>query len=193
MLAKRSLQSRVSAVPGIIDAIIEDEKVRAVTREAEAPDIAGRLADIADIQVEAAEPVFEDAFVALLKSEHAVAGPGFAAKVGAGPGTGTVIEVSHVHKRFGEFHAVRDVSFSVKRGEVFGLLGANGAGKSTTFRMLCGLLPATSGDLTVAGHDLRRAAADARSRLGYMAQRFSLYVDLTVTENLQLLCQRLRS
>jgi ABC-2 type transport system ATP-binding protein len=72
----------------------------------------------------------------------------------------------------------------VQRGEVFGLLGANGAGKSTTFRMLCGLLPVSGGELTVAGHDLRHAAASARSRLGYMAQRFSLYVDLTVLENL---------
>jgi len=89
-----------------------------------------------------------------------------------------------VKRRFGDFYAVKNVSFSVQRGEVFGLLGANGAGKSTTFRMLCGLLPATAGELTVAGHDLRRAAANARSRLGYMAQRFSLYVNLSVMENL---------
>jgi len=97
---------------------------------------------------------------------------------------GNVIEVDNVQRRFGDFYAVKNVSFNVRRGEVFGLLGANGAGKSTTFRMLCGLLPASSGSLTVAGHDLRRAAARARSRLGYMAQRFSLYVNLTVRENL---------
>ncbi|MGB5439306.1 MAG: ATP-binding cassette domain-containing protein [Gammaproteobacteria bacterium] len=185
LLTKRSLQNRVSAMPGIIDAIIEDEVVRVVTREAKTSDIAVSLADIADIHVEAAEPVFEDAFVAMLKSEHAAAGHVFAEKAVTAATTGTVIQVSHVHKRFGDFHAVRDVSFSVNRGEVFGLLGANGAGKSTTFRMLCGLLPASSGELTVAGHDLRHAAADARSRLGYMAQRFSLYVNLTVAENLR--------
>jgi ABC-2 type transport system ATP-binding protein len=96
-----------------------------------------------------------------------------------------VIEVVNVQKRFGNFYAVKDVSFSVQRGEVFGLLGANGAGKSTSFRMLCGLLQASAGHLSVAGHDLRRASAHARSRLGYMAQRFSLYVDLTVYENLR--------
>jgi ABC-2 type transport system ATP-binding protein len=97
----------------------------------------------------------------------------------------TVIEVRDVYRRFGDFVAVKGVSFSVRRGEIFGLLGANGAGKSTTFRMLCGLLPASAGTLTVAGHDLRHAAAKARGRLGYMAQRFSLYANLTVAENLR--------
>ncbi|HHH44773.1 MAG TPA: ABC transporter ATP-binding protein, partial [Gammaproteobacteria bacterium] len=77
------------------------------------------------------------------------------------------------------------VSFRVQRGEIFGLLGANGAGKSTTFRMLCGLLPVSAGEVHVAGLDLRYAAARARGRLGYMAQRFSLYVDLTVLQNLR--------
>jgi ABC-2 type transport system ATP-binding protein len=72
----------------------------------------------------------------------------------------------------------------VRRGEVFGLLGANGAGKSTTFRMLCGLLPASAGSLRVAGFDLRRAAAIARARIGYMSQKFSLYQDLTVRQNI---------
>ena len=81
--------------------------------------------------------------------------------------------------------AVKGVSFEVQRGEVFGLLGANGAGKSTTFRMLCGLLPASAGRVRVAGLDLRHAAARARGRIGYMAQRFSLYGNLSVLENLQ--------
>ena len=71
-----------------------------------------------------------------------------------------VIEVDSVQKRFGEFYAVKGISFSVASGEVFGLLGANGAGKSTTFRMLCGLLPVTAGELTVAGRDLRRAVLE---------------------------------
>jgi ABC-2 type transport system ATP-binding protein len=73
----------------------------------------------------------------------------------------------------------------VQRGEIFGLLGPNGAGKTTTFRMLCGLLPATSGTLRVAGVDLRRARASARQRIGYVAQKFSLYGQLSVTENLE--------
>jgi ABC-2 type transport system ATP-binding protein len=96
-----------------------------------------------------------------------------------------VITVHDAKRRFGDFYAVKGISFVVRRGEIFGLLGANGAGKSTTFRMLCGLLPASAGELKVAGHDLRHAAAKARARIGYMAQRFSLYVNLTVAENLQ--------
>jgi ABC-2 type transport system ATP-binding protein len=99
-------------------------------------------------------------------------------------GDGPAIRVDGVQRRFGDFLAVKGVSFEVGRGEVFGLLGANGAGKTTTFRMLCGLLPASRGHLEVAGLDLRRAAAQARGRIGYMAQRFSLYVNLTVRQNL---------
>jgi ABC-2 type transport system ATP-binding protein len=95
-----------------------------------------------------------------------------------------VIRVEGVQRRFGDFFAVKGVSFVVRRGEIFGLLGANGAGKSTTFRMLCGLLPPSAGHLAVAGHDLRHAAAKARARIGYMAQRFSLYSNLTVAQNL---------
>jgi ABC-2 type transport system ATP-binding protein len=87
-------------------------------------------------------------------------------------------------RRFGAFTAVDHVSFEVRRGEIFGLLGPNGAGKTTTFRMLCGLLPATSGTLRVAGADLRHARASARQRIGYVAQKFSLYGQLTVAENL---------
>ncbi len=95
-----------------------------------------------------------------------------------------VVEVDDVTRRFGDFTAVDRVSFSVRRGEVFGLLGPNGAGKTTTFRMLCGLLPATSGSLRIAGVDVRRARRAARQRLGYVAQKFSLYGRLTVAENL---------
>jgi len=183
-LAKRTLQDRIGAVPGVIDAVIDEEKVRVVTREAGPPVLGAAIAGLADLLVEPAEPIFEDAFVAALKGEHAPTSPALTGRRRAKVAQDTVIEVRDVQRRFGDFYAVRNVSFSVKRGEVFGLLGANGAGKSTTFRMLCGLLPASAGELHVAGRDLRRAAAHARSRLGYMAQRFSLYVNLTVTENL---------
>jgi ABC-2 type transport system ATP-binding protein len=87
-------------------------------------------------------------------------------------------------RQFGSFTAVDHVSFDVQRGEIFGLLGPNGAGKTTTFRMLCGLLAATSGTLRVAGMDLRRARASARQKIGYVAQKFSLYGQLSVAENL---------
>lgn len=95
-----------------------------------------------------------------------------------------VIQVADLRRRFGDFWAVDGIGFQVRRGEIFGLLGANGAGKSTTFRMLCGLLPASAGSLRVAGLDLRRAAAAARSRIGYMSQKFSLYGNLSVAQNL---------
>jgi len=96
-----------------------------------------------------------------------------------------VIEVKDVKRRFGDFYAVKGVTFAVWAGEVFGLLGANGAGKSTTFRMLCGLLPTTEGSVRVAGVDLRRARAPARARIGYMSQKFSLYGILSVRQNLE--------
>ena len=96
-----------------------------------------------------------------------------------------VVQVRDLVRQFGRFVAVDHVSFEVQRGEIFGLLGPNGAGKTTTFRMLCGLLPATSGTLRVAGVDLRRARASARQRIGYVAQKFSLYGQLSVIENLE--------
>src|SRR5438093_9780755 len=94
------------------------------------------------------------------------------------------VQVRDLVRRFGTFTAVDHVSFEVRRGEIFGLLGPNGAGKTTTFRMLCGLLPATSGTLRVAGVDLRYARASARQRIGYVAQKFSLYGQLSVRDNL---------
>ena len=95
-----------------------------------------------------------------------------------------VVQVQDLVRRFGNFVAVDHVSFEVQRGEIFGLLGPNGAGKTTTFRMLCGLLPASGGRLRVAGADLRRARASARQHIGYVAQKFSLYGQLSVSENL---------
>lgn len=95
-----------------------------------------------------------------------------------------VIVVRDLVRKFGDFTAVAGISFEVGRGEIFGLLGPNGAGKTTTFRMLCGLLPASGGHLEVAGVNLRHARAQARARIGYVAQKFSLYGNLTVRENL---------
>ncbi|MBP2673299.1 MAG: transporter related, partial [Deltaproteobacteria bacterium] len=93
------------------------------------------------------------------------------------------VSVRGLSKWFGEFAAVRDVTFSVRKGEIFGFLGPNGAGKSTTIRMLCGLLVPSAGEGTVAGFDLRTEREKIKQRIGYMSQRFSLYDDLTVEEN----------
>ncbi|WP_288594460.1 ATP-binding cassette domain-containing protein [uncultured Sutterella sp.] len=90
-----------------------------------------------------------------------------------------------ISRRFGSFTAVEDTSFSVKKGEIFGLLGPNGAGKTTTFRMLCGLLPPSGGTISVAGSDLRTARSAARAKVGYVAQKFSLYAQLSARQNLE--------
>lgn len=96
-----------------------------------------------------------------------------------------VIETHALRREFGSFVAVRDVSFFVKRGEIFGYLGANGAGKSTTIRMLCGLLRPTSGSAVIAGHDVSRVPRCVKESIGYMSQKFSLYLDLSVGQNFE--------
>ena len=189
-LNKRQLQARLHATPGIVDSVIAGERVRCITADGTSSERLLRAFTETDgVQFTAAEPVFEDAFMARLQ----VTGSGLSdvpplpalSDAPAARPQSTVIEVSQVKKRFGDFYAVKGVSFSVRQGEIFGLLGANGAGKSTTFRMLCGLLPLTEGEVRVAGLDLSRAASRARGRLGYMAQRFSLYASLTVLQNLR--------
>ncbi len=97
---------------------------------------------------------------------------------------GISVSVRGLTRRFGEFVAVREISFSVRKGEIFGFLGPNGAGKSTTIRMLCGLLAPSAGEGTVAGFDLRTEGEKIKQHIGYMSQRFSLYDDLTVEENI---------
>jgi ABC-2 type transport system ATP-binding protein len=95
-----------------------------------------------------------------------------------------LVEVRNLTVRFGDFTAVRDVSVSVDGGEIFGFLGANGAGKTTTIRVLCGILPPTSGSVCIAGHDIQTGLNAVKEQVGYMSQRFTLYDDLTVEENL---------
>ena len=198
-LGRRRLQERLAAAPGVVDAVIQGSHVRVVTAEARSPEPASLLAEAPDLALTPTPPRFEDSFVARLRSRPAPSPPPAASEPAASaadrprPGSrsgsaapsAAVITVQHLTRRFGEFVAVNDVTFSVARGEIFGLLGANGAGKSTTFRMLCGLLPPTEGDLRVSGFDLRTAAAPARGRIGYMAQKFSLYADLSVRQNLR--------
>ena len=137
-----------------------------------------------DVQLETVRqiaPSLEDVFVALLPS--VVVAPRVAAEVAVG-GTGPAIEVQDLSMRFGKFTAVDGVSFAVQRGEIFGFLGPNGSGKTTTIKMLCGLLAPSAGRATVAGVELGADTRALRARIGYMSQRFSLYEDMSVGENL---------
>lgn len=182
---KRKLQNQLAGMKGVIDATIQRTGVRLVMDTDRKPD----TSDLpAGLEIQPVPPRFEDSFISLLHEKDGHATPttlSLDRPAGAPVSHGDMISVNHLSRRFGSFYAVKNVSFSVKQGEVFGLLGANGAGKSTTFRMLCGLLPATDGKLSVAGVDLRHATARARARIGYMAQKFSLYGDLSVRENLR--------
>ena len=182
---KRAAQRRAQAHPAAIDATIQGESVRVVLREGAEPPDAAALAGIAGARLRPVRPRFEDAFVSLLH-EEAAKRPAIPADPPARRhADSAAIEASELTRDFGSFRAVDRVSFAVAAGEVFGLLGPNGAGKSTIFRMLCGLLPPSAGSARVAGVDLGTARAAARERIGYMSQRFSLYGDLTVRDNLE--------
>jgi ABC-2 type transport system ATP-binding protein len=177
----RALQARMIDRDDVVDAVPQGGKVRTVMR-------AETAAAITDVDFQPATPTLEDGLMMLLRKQSDVAPAAKAAielAAQAPPDRSqVVIETHDVVRKFGDFIAVNRTSFDVKRGEVFGLLGPNGAGKTTTFRMLCGLLPASSGTLLVAGADLRRARAEARQNIGYVAQKFSLYGDISVRENL---------
>jgi ABC-2 type transport system ATP-binding protein len=178
----RSLQARLLDDPQVIDAVPDGGLVRLVCASESEP---GEV--VAGLEATAVEPRFEDGFMMLLRgtASHEAGADIRLQRPLAATDEGAVVEVRDLLKRFGDFTAVNHVSFDVRRGEIFGLLGPNGAGKTTTFRMLCGLLPPSGGVLKVAGVDVRRAGAAARTRLGYVAQKFSLYGALTVRENLE--------
>ncbi len=180
-MERRRRQRQMLALPGIRDVTLLGGQLRLVFRDGQ---------PTPDITAQPAATRLEDAVISLLREQlppQNQISNGAPATVAAAPPVTPepVITVDRLSRRFGSFTAVENVSFEVRRGEVFGLLGPNGAGKSTTFRILCGLLPASSGSATVAGIDLGRARAAARQCIGYMAQRFSLYGDLTCRENLR--------
>ncbi len=154
---------------------------------------AGRLPDgiTEKASSEPTAPRFEDGFMILLRKANGDGAETHLVPLAHLPQAANgeaVVEVHDLVRKFGSFTAVDHLSFEVRQGEVFGLLGPNGAGKTTTFRMLCGLLPATAGTLRVAGADLRVARASARQRIGYVAQKFSLYAQLSVLENIEFFC-----
>lgn len=182
---RRAVLSRALDLGTVGDGVIQGDAVRVVLRDGAGREEIDALADEVGGRLEPVQPRFEDAFIDLLGG-----GPGGTSALAARIDpvkldSEIAVSCKNLTKRFGDFTATDSVSFEVRRGEIFGLLGPNGAGKSTTFKMLCGLLKPTEGEAHVVGHDLRRATGAAKSHLGYMAQKFSLYGLLTVRQNLQ--------
>jgi ABC-2 type transport system ATP-binding protein len=187
----RDLQARlIDAGARIVDAVPKGGAVWFIRQPNVEERALGEL--LGDIECRSRPEDLEDAFMMMLRQQHAkdadvapeapTPSPQAASN---GNGNEPVIVVRDLVRKFGDFTAVASTSFDVARGEIFGLLGPNGAGKTTTFRVLCGLLPATSGHLEVAGVNLRTARAQARARIGYVSQKFALYGNLTVRENLE--------
>jgi len=182
---RRKVLSKALKLPEVVDGVIQGSSVRLVVAEkGDPPDVSA----IGGETLTPTAPRFEDAFVDLLGGGPKGDSPLAAVATGGGnegsDSINAVIEARDLTKLFGTFAAVDHISFRIKRGEIFGLLGPNGAGKSTTFRMMCGLLRPTAGSARVAGFDLYHSGGTARRQLGYMAQRFSLYGDLSVRQNL---------
>ncbi|MDT3678150.1 MAG: ATP-binding cassette domain-containing protein [Burkholderiaceae bacterium] len=182
---RRAVLAEALDLQSVGDGVIQGAGVRVVLRADAGDEQVVALAERVDARLAAVPARFEDAFIDLL---------------GGGPGgtsalaerlppvqldSDVAVSCRNLTKRFGDFTATDAVSFDVRKGEIFGLLGPNGAGKSTTFKMLCGLLKPTHGEAKVAGMDLRRATGAAKARLGYMAQKFSLYGLLSVRQNLE--------
>ena len=173
---RRKLLTRMLDRPEVLDGTIKGRAVRLLLKQDAAIDGAFAVAQT--------PARFEDGFI-----ERLGGGPKGTSELAARFREVTLesdhaIEARGLTKRFGDFTAASDVTFSVEPGNIYGLLGPNGAGKSTTFKMLCGLLTPSAGSGAVAGHDLRTSGPKARGSLGYMAQKFSLYGDLSVRQNL---------
>jgi len=168
------------------DGVIEGQCIRLLLSQSTPSKALLNVIQEKQLELQPVKARFEDAFMDLLgggpKGESVLA-----QKVEAKPrdNTVTTVEAVRLTKAFGDFKATNDVSFSIHPGEVFGLLGPNGAGKSTTFKMMCGLLTPSSGEALVTGVSLNHASGKARQKIGYMAQKFSLYGTLTVAENLE--------
>lgn len=174
---------QVESLGSLVHVFAEEPDHAAAVRRVESS-----LGDIQPEQVQVDDPELEDVFVALLLRQGTGrdAGAAQAPSPGFHRNHGLAIEARGLIRAFGAFRAVDQVSFQVKQGEIFGLLGANGAGKTTVIKMLNGILPPTSGEGWVAGANMRTAGGVIKERIGYMSQAFSLYLDLTVEENIRL-------
>lgn len=164
-----------------LDVMVRDEQLgrRAVVE-------AFAQANLEVIEIRASAPTLENAFVAVLRDLKGES-RSYPFPYTAEPARreDTAIGAQKLNRLFGDFHAVRDIDLQIKYGEIYGLLGANGAGKTTTIKMLCGLLEPSTGEVTLAGERKRLRSGEVRRRIGYMSQKFSLYDDLTIEENLE--------
>ncbi len=181
---KRGVLSRALDAPQVMDGVIQGSAVRILLEENAKIPTADQLQAGAEARVLATAPRFEDAFMARIGGSAKGQSPFSGQPKHGATNDEIIVEADSLTRRFGAFTAADNITFSIKRGEIFGLIGPNGAGKSTTFKMLCGLLRPSSGAARVAGLDLAQAPGKARGRLGYMAQKFSLYGDLSVRQNL---------
>lgn len=183
---KRTVLQNALVLPETTDGVIQGRYVRLILKPNASQTNLLTALNMADGKLIEAQPRFEDAFIDLLgggpshRSELAAIVP----QIPPAPEE-TVIEARNLTKKFGQFAATDSVNFQVKRGEIFGLLGPNGAGKSTTFKMMCALMKPTSGQALVLGMDLKTSSNKVRQQLGYMAQKFSLYGNLKVGQNLK--------
>ncbi len=183
---KRRLLARALRSEEVVDGVVQGDALRLVLKHAPTGGFDPHDAGLGEGTLAPVEPRFEDAFIDALGGVPTKGESLLAQSMREIPRDGrTVIEAEKLTRRFGDFVATDHVTFAVTRGEIFGLLGPNGAGKSTTFKMMCGLLTPSEGTARVAGLDLQRAGGEARSRLGYMAQKFSLYGDLSARQNLE--------
>ena len=180
---RRAVLTTAANRVGVIDGVIQGSNVRIVLAEGAAVPSAADFPDAPGVEVAAVAPRFEDAFVDLLGSKIPAVSRLAISPASSRSGEPMIV-ASELTRRYGSFTAADQISLSIAKGEIFGLLGPNGAGKSTTFKMLCGLLQPTSGRASIAGLDIVAQTSKARNRLGYMAQKFSLYGDLSVAQNL---------
>ncbi len=181
---RRQVLTQILCQKNVLDAVIQGQDIRIVMRKKEELLDLSKIGVGANVKLEPTTPRFEDGFVDILgggpEGESLLAENTPQVKYKRQ----IVVEAQGLTKKFGSFTAADNITFQIQRGEIFGLLGPNGAGKSTTFKMMCGLLKPTSGEAYVNGLNLQRAPSEARSQIGYMAQKFSLYGNLSVKQNL---------
>lgn len=183
---RRMVVRKILSEDNVVDGVVQGKDIRIVVKEKKEPPFdLSKVGKTPELRLSHAKPRFEDGFIEILGG-----GPGgesaLADSVKQEKTKGRVtVEAKNLTKKFGNFTAASHISFTAHSGEIFGLLGPNGAGKSTTFKMMCGLLKPTEGTAFVNGVNLQSSPSEARSHLGYMSQKFSLYGSLTVKQNLE--------